>query len=516
MVDAADTYDVIICGLGPVGQLLALALSDRGVRTLALEARDAPYELPRAAVIDDEVLRILQDVGLDRAVLEQSQVQACASIVTAAGRAVRVLNAERGLLGHPPLVSINQPAIERTMLGALDGRELVRVQWGSAVEVVDRRADHVDVWWRPVGGGASRCARAAYVVGCDGGGSLVRAQLGIGFAGRTAPQRWVVVDATVDRPLAKVPHPHFIGDRARPTVTLPMSPLRHRWEWMVHPGEDPSPLLEPAAIRAAIAPWLDGEQVEIERAVVYTFHTRMAERWRRGRVFLAGDAAHLMPPFVGQGFSSGARDAANLAWKLAEVLRGAHPGLLDSYEAERRPHVAAMQRLANAMGGLVQPTARGRVVARDVVLDALDGTAAHRWLTQHVKPLPSYGAGAFAERPARLPLRRVVGTLFPQHGRLDDRLPRGWVALTADPVVRRAFEARGLAVVAPAGDGAWLRARGVAFAILRPDRFVFAAGGVGDVPAALVAWRSVARPVGAGVAREPESARASHLRVVAA
>ena len=130
-------------------------------------------------------------------------------------------------------------------------------------------------------------------------------------------------------------------------VTLPMSPGRHRWEWMLHPGEDAAPHLEPAAVaRARSSEWLDGESVEIERAVAYTFHTRMAARWRRGRVLLAGDAAHLMPPFAGQGFSSGARDAGNLAWKLADVLAGAPAALLDSYERERRPHVAAMQRLA--------------------------------------------------------------------------------------------------------------------------------------------------------------------------
>ena len=151
----------------------------------------------------------------------------------------------------------------------------------------------------------------------------------------------------------------------------------------------------------------------------------MAARWRRGRVLLAGDAAHLMPPFAGQGFSSGARDAGNLAWKLADVLAGAPEALLDSYERERRSHVAAMQRLAKLLGALVQATRPRGVLVRDAYLNAIDGTRLQRLLAENVKPLPTYGDGAFATRPARLAMRRTVGSLFPQTDRLDDRLPRG-------------------------------------------------------------------------------------------
>ena len=483
------THDVLVCGLGPVGQLLALLLGDRGVRTLAIDRAPEPYALPRAAVIDDEVLRILQSVGLDRAVLADAQVQPRASIVTAAGRAVEVFAADTGLLGHPPLVSINQPGIERTMLAALETRPTVEVRRGLALETIDRRADRVDAYLRPAAGGRSERVSARWLVGCDGGASAVRTRLQIPFEGRTAPQRWIVVDALVDRPLRKVPHPHFVGRAARPIVTLPMSPGRHRWEWMLHPGEDATPFLEPDALRGAVDEWLDGESAAIERAVVYTFHTRTAARWRRGRVLLAGDAAHVMPPFVGQGLSSGARDAANLAWKLAACLGGAPDALLDTYEQERRPHVAAMQRTANLMGGFVQATSPRRVRVRDAWLGAIDGTPAQRWLTSNVKPLPTYGAGAFAQRPHRLPPRRTVGTLFPQTDRLDDRLPDGWAAVAVDARAGALLRDGGLPVVDPGADRAWLDARRLAFALLRPDRFVFAAGGVDDTRAALCAWR---------------------------
>lgn len=486
--------DVLICGLGPVGQLLALLLGDRGVRTIAIERRDEPYVLPRAAVIDDEVLRILQSVGLDDAVLADAQVQPGASIVTANGRAVEVFRSRVGRLGHPPLVSINQPSMERTLLAALEDRASVDVRWGTALDVLDRRADRVEAYVRPADGGRSERLTARWLVGCDGGTSAVRSRLEIPFEGRTAPQRWIVVDALVDRPLAQVPHPHFIGDRARPAVTLPMSPGRHRWEWMLHPGEDPAPFLEPASVRARIEPWLDGQDPEIERAVVYTFHTRTAARWRRGRALLAGDAAHLTPPFAGQGFSSGARDAANLAWKLADVLGGAPDALLDTYEGERRPHVAAMQRTANLMGSFVQATTPRVVLARDLLLRALDGTRAQDLVAENVKPLPTYGDGAFATRPARLPTRRSVGALFPQTDRLDDRLPAGWAAVATDEAAASLLAGEGLTVADPGPDGAWLRERGLTWALLRPDRFVFACGGAGDVAAACRAWRRISPP----------------------
>ncbi len=483
-------YDVVICGLGPVGQLLALLLGDRGVRTLAFDRDLEPYALPRAAVIDDEVLRIFQSVGLDEAVLADAQVQPGASIVTSAGRAVEVFRARTGRLGHPPLVSINQPALERTMLAAIAQRTTIEVRRGLTLETIDRRADRVVACVRPTDGAASELVSARWLVGCDGASSSVRTQLQIPFEGRTAPQRWIVVDALVDRPLAKVPHPHFIGRADRPAVTLPMSPGRHRWEWMLHPGEDAAPHLKPDAVRRAVAGWLDGEQAEIERAVVYTFHTRMADQWQRGRVLLAGDAAHLMPPFAGQGFSSGARDAGNLAWKLADVLDGAPPSLLNSYERERRPHVAAMQRLANLMGGFVQSTSPLRVRARDVWLDAIDGTRFQRLLAENIKPLPTYREGAFATRPSRIPARRTVGTLFPQSDRLDDRLGSGWSIVALNEPA--AFHDAGIPVVAPGDNGDWLRAHDVTWAILRPDRYVFACGQPLDLGSALQVWRRIA------------------------
>ena len=500
MNDRVDC-DVLICGLGPVGQLLALLLGDLGVDTIAVDEAYEPYDLPRAAVVDDEVLRIFQAAGVDREVLDDSQVQEAVSYVTGRGRAIEVFRPAPSLLGHPPLVSIHQPSLERTMVAALADQDSVEQLWGHRVEAIDRRAGHVTGWVRPAEGGQSFHVRGRFLVGCDGARSAVRNRLGVAFGGSTFVQRWLVVDTLVDRPVARVPHPHFVGDCARPIVTLPMSPGRHRWEWMLHPGEDQAPFLDAGRIDDLIAPWVTDERVAVERAVVYTFHARTAARWRAGRVMLAGDAAHVMPPFAGQGFSSGARDAANLAWKLDAVLLGAPERLLDSYEAERRPHVTSMQRLAVRWGGVVQTTNPAIGLIRDAAIEVLDRSGALAWLQGRLKPLATFGDGAFAKRPARLPWRRTVGSLFPQPGRLDDALGAGWSALSRDDRATTRLGGLGLAVAdfLPPGVAEWLDVNESDWVILRPDRYVFAHGRSGDVGEAA---HELHRHVGRGLRSE--------------
>lgn len=513
----SDPYcDVLVVGMGPVGLLLALLLGRRGVRVLAVDAAPEPYLLPRAAVVDDEVLRIFQRAGVADEVLADCQVQEQVSFVTARGRKIAIMRPVDGVEGHPPLVSINQPALERTIAAAIDDVPGVEMRRGCALERFEQDADGVTATLRSVGG-EPETVRARWLVGCDGSASLVRRLLGVEFGGSTYSQRWLVVDVLVDRPLASVPHPHFFGDWQRPTVSLPMSPGRHRWEWMIHPGEDPGPFLDRASIDQRIKPWLDGEEAELERAVVYTFHARMASRWRDGRVFLAGDAAHVTPPFAGQGFSSGARDAANLAWKLEDVLAGAPDALLGTYEAERRPHVRAMTKLAMRLGGFVQTANRSVAAIRDAYLTAMDVSGANEWLQSRIKPVPAYGDGAFAEKPHPFPPKRGVGSQFPQptvhvgaeRMLLDEALGAGWRGIASDAAAAEALGAEGLDVRLLGRDlddvggeiAAWLTRFDADWVVLRPDRFVFALGAEeADVPEALA---ELHRRVGRALTQRP-------------
>ena len=501
MAESTDC-DVLVCGLGPVGQLLANLLGALGVRTVAVDSAAGPSRSPRAAAIDDEVLRILQGVGLDATVLAGAQVQRRVSFVTAAGAPLEVLRAADGRLGHPPLVSIHQPTMERSLLDGLDRFAGVEVRWDQRLVALDRAEDRVTAWIRPAGAPAPSPLAARWVVGCDGSRSFVRGHLGVAFGGSSFAQRWLVVDVRCDRPVRRAPHPQFVGDPARPVVTLPMGPGRHRWEWLLRPEEDDARITDPDRVEALLRPWRSGERLEVERAVVYTFQDRRAARWRVGRVLLAGDAAHVMPPFAGQGFASGARDAANLAWKLAATIHGAPPALLDSYEAERAPHVAAMSALAVRWGGVVQTRSPWVAQVRDRLLTG----AARTSLADRVKPLPTYRAGAFVERPARLPWRRTVGALFPQPSvstpasvapvLLDDALGPGWAALTRGSAAAAPLRTAGLRVL-ELGSGlddrtgtlaGWLDRAGGDFVVLRPDRHVFACGPAaraGDAAAAL-------------------------------
>ena len=317
-------------------------------------------------------------------------------------------------------------------------------------------------------------------------------------------QRWLVVDTLVDRAIAKAPHPHFVGDPARPIVSLPMSPGRHRWEWMLHPGEDEQPFLEHDRIRALLDRWVTDEHVEVERAVIYTFHARTAARWRAGRVLLAGDAAHVMPPFVGQGFSSGARDAGNLAWKLDAVLNGAPEALLDTYEAERRPHVTGMQTMAVRWGGVVQTT--NPRVARLATPSSVSWTAPARCGRSRIAP-SRYPPTARA-RSLASPTRSRCGA---GSARCFRSRPALTLALAADgrPSPRRpplpVLGARpGINAAEQPGDP-WLSRHRAEWALLRPDRFVFACGGQREMAQAIHALRST---TGEGLRSEPPPDRA--------
>jgi 3-(3-hydroxy-phenyl)propionate hydroxylase len=351
---------VLIVGFGPVGATLANLLGVQGIEVLAVDKATEIFPKPRAISLDNEALRILQLAGIPEGAFD-----------TVAIPEVRMHSPDFGLFarmrtagcidGHPKLVTFHQPELEAALRARVRRHPSVFVELGVELLALQNRSDGVHATLRSADGD-TLSVEASYVVGADGASSKVRELLDLGFDGKTYAQDWLIVDAK-NVPIP-IDHVEFRCDPRRPAPHMVAPGNRQRWEFMLQPGETAQQMEQPAKVRELLAPWADPSSMEIERTAVYRFHARTVDRFSQGRVFLAGDAAHITPPFVGQGLVAGLRDAANLAWKLAWVIEGhARPEILESYDQERRPHAKAMIRLARFMGQLVMPRNRLQSVA---------------------------------------------------------------------------------------------------------------------------------------------------------
>lgn len=347
-----EQTSVLVVGYGPVGAAIGCLLGRYGVRTLIVDKAPDILQMPRAIALDNEALRALQMAGLDEDAFECIGIPEVRMHSPHVGQFGRV-NSAGSIDGHAKLVTFFQPDLERALRARI--AQLPQVATATGVELLDFEQDGngVTATLRD-SDGRSHAVRADYLVGADGAASLVRKKIGQDFGGQTYPEDWLIVDAQkVPRP---IDHIEFICDPRRPIPHMPAPGARERWEFMLQPGETREEMESDARIAALLAPWGEPGQMHIERRAVYRFHARCCERFQQGRVFLAGDAAHITPPFVGQGLVAGLRDAANLCWKLAAVVHGqAGAAILDSYDQERRPHARAMIGLAKLMGQMVMP-----------------------------------------------------------------------------------------------------------------------------------------------------------------
>lgn len=437
--------DVVVIGAGPVGLTAALLLADGGADVVLVESATAPSDLPRAISIADETFRTLDRLGLSDALKAESLLDTGSRYY---GRGDLLLAESRPVpsrIGHPAKSQFDQPVMEDLLWRRAQDHERIRFLAGTSATAITVDDDGADVDLDAPTGPVR--IRATWLVGADGGRSFTRDALGIALVGSTQVERWIVID------LLGTPGEHerfaeFHGNGTRPYVLVPGAAGRLRLEFMLFPDEDPDAMTSPERIRELVRPFHPHVRPDqIRRAAVYIAHQRVARTYRRGRAFLVGDAAHLMPPFSGQGLNAGVRDALNLSWKLLEALDGRATGrLLDSYEHERRTHGTKMVRVSRRTGAVVMATGPVKPRARDLALRLLRAVPSIRaYLTsmRFITP-PDYSDGVAvpAGRTADWRLASWIGHGLWQpdveaaDGRvsgLDAHLGSGWTLLALGP-----------------------------------------------------------------------------------
>lgn len=468
-------YDVGIVGYGPVGATMATLLAREGLALAVFERDSAPYALPRAGHFDGEIMRVLQTAGIADGLAPSLAVGVGMKFLAADGRLL--VNWPRpqeiGPQDWHASYRFYQPELEAHLRAAFEAASSHPARLSCEVTGLEQEADGVRLTVADRVRGTTEEIRCRYVVACDGARSMVRQAIGSSIEDLGSHDSWLVVDVLLHAPVPSLEDATLqICDPARPTTVARASGLRRRWEFKIMPGDDRERIAEPDSVWRLIAPWVGPEHCIVERAVVYTFHGILARGWRAGRVLLAGDAAHQTPPFMGQGLCAGIRDASNLAWKLVDVVRGrADPSLLDSYEAERGPHVRAFVQEAIRLGDIVQVTDPEEVAARDRQM--AENPEFLRTIT------PRLGSGLAGNAP------EPVGTLAPQPRlasgeRMDDVVGLRFALLVAPdlfaevPASLRARLASLDVVVLPGEGAAWLAELGVRAAMIRPDRYVLA------------------------------------------
>ena len=494
---------VVVVGAGPTGIAVAGLLARLGVATTVLDRHPEPYPRPRAVHLDGEAVRVLQRLGVHEGFAAISRPATGLRLLDASLRpfARFARPTSPGRHGHPEANLFDQPELEAVLRAGLPA---VSVRGGVEVTGVEQRGERVHVALHDTGTGRAERLTAAVVLGCDGAGSTVRAAVGAGLRDLRFTQRWFVVDVVCRSPLPSWGGVDQVCDPRRPATFMHLAGDRYRFEFRMRAEETQADLVD--RLPHLTRPWLGDvprSRWSVRRSAEYVFRARVADRWRRGRVLLLGDAAHLMPPFIGQGLGTGLGDAHNLAWKLAAVLRGdAGEDLLDTYQAERAPHAEAVIRASVRVG-------RAMTGGQDLA------AALRRPLVAALLRLPGAQARAMAGIATRYPAspwvdrrrrrRDLPGTVCPQplvgvDGRptpLDDVLGEGFALVRSGPVderlqhrartvgarrVRLTLDATdtgggpsGTDEVVVVDDGTlhgWLRGGRAGAALLRPDRVV--------------------------------------------
>jgi 3-(3-hydroxy-phenyl)propionate hydroxylase len=353
-----EKWDIVIIGLGPVGATLTNLLNSYGVRCLAVDASSEVYDLPRAIGLDQEALRAFQQIGIIDQISKFVDEYKSSEYRTKSGEIIRKFLSPPPPhhLGWPPYATFVQPEIEVALRENIENQpniELTSYKKENTLKFKDTNTDQIIQF------------KSRFVIGCDGGNSFVRKKLGIQFDDLGFDQSWLVLDLVVaDTSLLPNVNIQYC-DPARPHTYIVGPGKIRRWEFMLLPGETPAEVTKPEKIWSLLEPWITQAEAKIWRTATYRFHALIAQRWRQNNVILAGDACHMTPPFLAQGMVQGIKDAINLSWKLAAVIKGAPDSIIDSYEQERSPLVREIISITKELGLIICETDIEKTILRD-------------------------------------------------------------------------------------------------------------------------------------------------------
>ncbi|MER6981392.1 bifunctional 3-(3-hydroxy-phenyl)propionate/3-hydroxycinnamic acid hydroxylase [Streptomyces carpinensis] len=406
--------DVVVIGAGPVGLTLANLIGVRGHRATVLETRHELIDYPRGVGLDDESIRTLCTAGLWQQIQPYTVPHHVVRLVNGEGRVLATNDPKSQEFGYPRKHGFIQPLVDKELAAGLDRFPGTTLRFGHRVVGLEDRGDHVAVTAEQLGAGGdvtgTLTLTARYAVGCEGGSSFTRKWMGVQFEGKSPSTRWVVVD--VDNDPIGTPSVYLGADPRRPYVSIGLPQGIRRWEFMLHDDEPTELVDDPAFMHSLLQRHVpDPAALTIINQRTFTHHGRVAADFRKGRVFIAGDAAHLMPVWLGQGWNSGIRDATNLAWKLTAVLGGdAGDALLDTYTDERRKHASDMIDV-NMAAGTVMKMGRLGGRLRDASASALN--LVPKWKSYFTelrfKPMPRYASGVVVDQATLTPGRAEAG-----------------------------------------------------------------------------------------------------------
>lgn len=470
-MDKTKHYDVAIVGYGPTGVTLANLLLKLGLKVLVIEREAQILQLPRAIRFDAECMRVFQTIGISEELLKEVAPGPGMKFLDADGN--RLITWERpvakGNQQWSAAYRTHQPHLEKVLRDNIVQHPLLDLRLRHEVYQVEQTTDHCILAFENLAQGTLDQASADYVVGCDGTRSLIRRLIGTTYTDLKLNSQWLVVDFIADE------EAYDLGDYSiqfcdpkRPMSYIKGTGQRRRWEIMVMPGDDIPQLTQPESIWSLLSGYIDPAQVSIERAAVYTFHALLANNWVKARLLIAGDAAHQTPPFMGQGMAAGIRDAANLAWKLHQVIRQQKDsGLIQSYFSERHAHVAEFIEGAVKFGKVIQN------YCQDVEYQAQTAQ-----LKNFITPIPKLGKGFYQGQYLQ------AGFISPQfmlgtQQRSDDLVGYKFALLVDEQSIAtfndlNYLNSASIRVIPTTAEiSAWLKQHKAIAALIRPDRYIF-------------------------------------------